>query len=126
MPIRSCTVETGGGFNCNIITDGSCDHSMDLGVVCSTYKQLCSAQQCSELPDQCPADLPTTHPTRAVATDPICTCTPISCGTCPIYYACPTCETCPTCSACPTCGSCPTQSGMGRVMLKISCVANWW
>ena len=38
-PIGNCTVQE-EQLNCSLITDGSCDHSMDLGVVCRTYKQL--------------------------------------------------------------------------------------
>ena len=35
VPISSCTVQDGGSLNCSQITDASCDHSMDLGVVCN-------------------------------------------------------------------------------------------
>ena len=40
VPISRCTVTGAGNLNCSVITDASCDHSMDLGVVCSTYEQL--------------------------------------------------------------------------------------
>ena len=40
VPIRNCSVTEEGNLTCNQITDGSCDHSMDLGVVCRTYEQL--------------------------------------------------------------------------------------
>ena len=59
MPISNCTV-SGGSLNCSRLTDASCDHSMDLGVVCSTYKQLYNellAQQSSTSPPvtcECP------------------------------------------------------------------------
>ena len=39
-PISNCTVQDEPTLNCSQITDGSCDHSMDLGVVCRTYEQL--------------------------------------------------------------------------------------
>ena len=42
LPITNCTVQDGGRLNCSQITDSSCDHSMDLGVVCRTYEQLYS------------------------------------------------------------------------------------
>ena len=34
--INNCTAEDGVRLNCNQITEASCDHSMDLGVVCCT------------------------------------------------------------------------------------------
>ena len=46
-PINNCTVQD-GRLNCSQITDGSCDHSMDLGVVCPTYERLYN-----ELQNQC-------------------------------------------------------------------------
>ena len=41
-------VEQEENLNCTQITDASCNHSMDLGVVCRTYEQLYN-----ELQDQC-------------------------------------------------------------------------
>ena len=38
-PISSCAIQE-EQLNCRLITDGSCDHSMDLGVTCRTYEQL--------------------------------------------------------------------------------------
>ena len=72
MPIRNCTVQTGGGLNCSLITDGSCDHSMDLGVVCGTCEQLYNDSYCSA------ADPPPTCPTCEVAT-----CPTTNCSKCP-------------------------------------------
>ena len=40
LPISSCAVQNVNSLSCTQITDTSCDHSMDLGVVCNTYKQL--------------------------------------------------------------------------------------
>ena len=40
LPITICTVLNGSSLNCTELADASCDHSMDLGVVCRTYKQL--------------------------------------------------------------------------------------
>ena len=40
VPINNCTVEHDGRLICHQITDASCDHSMDLGVVCGSYQQL--------------------------------------------------------------------------------------
>ena len=34
VPISSCTVQDEDSLSCSQITDTSCDHSMDLGVVC--------------------------------------------------------------------------------------------
>ena len=36
VPISDCTVQINGTLQCNESTDVSCDHSMDLGVVCCT------------------------------------------------------------------------------------------
>ena len=58
QPIGSCRVSTGGELSCSLITDASCDHSMDLGVVCRTYKLLYNEllTQCSSTnpPPTCP------------------------------------------------------------------------
>ena len=85
VPISSCTVQDGGRLNCSKITDASCDHSMDLGVVCRTCEQLYN-----EFLNQCSStDPPPTSPTRCpTLTCPTSTCptvTPESCD-------CPTCE----------------------------------
>ena len=45
-PIHNCTIEN-NKLNCSLITNGSCDHSMDLGVVCRT-EQECLEQVRSE------------------------------------------------------------------------------
>ena len=45
-PINNYTVQTGGSLNCSLITDGSCDHSMDLGVVCRTNDQFLGWAAC--------------------------------------------------------------------------------
>ena len=50
QPIGSCRVLPEGGLSCSLITNGSCDHSMDLGVMCRTeYEQLYNdlRSQCS-------------------------------------------------------------------------------
>ena len=40
LPITTCIVNNGSSLSCTDVADASCDHSMDLGVVCRTYKQL--------------------------------------------------------------------------------------
>ena len=40
VPISSCRVQDESTLNCTLIEDASCDHSMDLGVVCRTLEQL--------------------------------------------------------------------------------------
>ena len=47
VPISNCVLSSGGDLNCSQLTDGSCDHSMDLGVVCRTYSDV------KEISDQC-------------------------------------------------------------------------
>ena len=69
MPIAKCKVQTGGRLSCSLITDGSCDHSMYLGVVCGTCEQLYNEllDECSSTspPPPCPTcDQPPPCPTR--------------------------------------------------------------
>ena len=72
VPISSCVVQD-GLLNCSQITDASCDHSMDLGVVCRTYEQLYN-----ELLNQCSStDPPPTSPTSVETT-----CSTINCSIC--------------------------------------------
>ena len=89
VPISSCTAQDGGSLNCSLITDASCDHSMDLGVVCRTCEQLYN-----EFLNQCPSTNP--QPNSPTCEDP----TP-----CPII-TCPT-STCPTVT--PKSCDCPTR-----------------
>ena len=53
VPIRSCLVTEEGNLTCIQITDASCDHSMDLGVVCITYEQLYNELRDQESNMQC-------------------------------------------------------------------------
>ena len=48
VPISGCTAPD-GSLRCNPITDASCDHSMDLGVMCRKCDDLRSRVE-----DQCP------------------------------------------------------------------------
>ena len=48
VPISHCTVQINGTLQCNESTDASCDHSMDLGVVCRTCDELYT-----KINDQC-------------------------------------------------------------------------
>ena len=105
-----------GQLSCTQITDASCDHSMDLGVVCSSYEQLYNEL----LAQQSSTDTPPTCPTCEVTTCPTTTCPECptvkteSCDS-PICTPCPA-ITCPTCAekGCPTlnCSTCPSgQNG---------------
>ena len=98
VPIRSCTVQNGGDLNCFPLTDGSCDHSMDLGVVCCTYEQLCNENCCSttDPTPTCPTCEVTTCPTTNCIEHP--TVTTESCD-CPIYKEPLTSEPC-DCTTC--------------------------
>ena len=60
VPISNCVLSSGGDLNCSQLTDGSCDHSMDLGVVCRTYSDV------KEISEQC------TSMNLVAATDPTC------------------------------------------------------
>ena len=39
-PIQNCTVTYNGQMYCDLTSDGSCDHTMDLWVTCSTYSEI--------------------------------------------------------------------------------------
>ena len=61
VPISNCTVQSKSDLNCSQITDASCDHFMDLGVVCRTYEELleeCSGTDSPPTPDT-PGDIAT-------------------------------------------------------------------
>ena len=64
QPIINCTVQDEGTF-CSLITDASCDHSMDLVVVCRTYEQLYNElleqRSSTDLSLTCPTTCPTTE-----------------------------------------------------------------
>ncbi|XP_064397201.1 scavenger receptor cysteine-rich domain superfamily protein-like [Halichondria panicea] len=50
VPISNCVLLSGGDLNCSQLTDGSCDHSMDLGVVCRTYSDVKEiSKQCTSM-----------------------------------------------------------------------------
>ena len=78
LPISTCRASTDGGLSCSLITDGSCDHSMDLGVVCRTYEQLYNEL----LTQYSSTDLPPTCPTCEDSTCPIIKSESTSCPTC--------------------------------------------
>ena len=79
LPIGRCTVQAGGILSCSQITDTSCSHSMDLGVVCQTECE----QRLNELQDQCSStDLPVTCPTCEDRTCPIIKSESTPCPTC--------------------------------------------
>ena len=87
VPISSCTVQDGGSLNCSQITDASCDHSMDLGVVCRTCEQLYN-----EFQDQCSSTDP--PPTSPLVKTPHVQLQPTSTSTCPTVT--PESQPCPT------------------------------
>ena len=43
VPIHTCTIKN-GNLNCTQLADGSCNHTMDLGVVCRTQSDFMKAQ----------------------------------------------------------------------------------
>ena len=59
LPIGRCTVQAGGILSCSQVTDTSCSHSMDLGVVCQTECE----QRFNELQDQCSMTTGDSQPT---------------------------------------------------------------
>ena len=71
VPISRCKVQDGGTLTCSQITDASCDHSMDLRVVCRTYQQvyneLLEQRSSTDPTPTCPTceevKCPTNHPT---------------------------------------------------------------
>ena len=66
LPITTCTVLNGSSLKCTELADASCDHFMDLGVVCRTYEQLYN-----ELQDEYSStDPPLTPPRRPSVTRP--------------------------------------------------------
>ena len=94
LPITICTVLNGSSLNCTELADASCDHSMDLGVVCRTYKQLydeLQAEQTRTDPPQTGVTAEITCPESSVTTEscdcPTCV-DPTPCPTLPY----PTCE----------------------------------
>ena len=101
VPISRCTVQN-GQLSCTQITDASCDHSMDLGVVCSTYEQLYNELLAKQTSTEAPS--PTCPPCEAT------TCSTVTCPECPTMTS----ESCdsPTSSPCPeiTCPACAEKS----------------
>ena len=113
LPITTCRVLNGSSLNCTELADASCDHSMDLGVVCHTHKQLydeLQAEQTRTVPPQTGVTAEITCPESSATTESC------DCPTCvdPTTTTCPT-TTCPpettgSCD-CPTCVDptpCPT------------------
>ena len=47
-PIHNCTVKSNGHIECDLISDGACDHYMDLWVTCSTYSEITTFEICQQ------------------------------------------------------------------------------
>ena len=111
-----CTVQN--SLSCSQITDASCDHSMDLGVVCPTFEQGYNAllQQCSSTDPPPTSENPTPSPTMCPVVTAPQSCDPIPSPTmCPVKTITQSCDLIPSPTACPTvtttqsCDPTPTQ-----------------
>ena len=114
VPMSRCTAQT--SLSCSQVTDASCDHSMDLGVVCPTFEQGYSAllQQCSSTDPPPTSGDTTPSPTMCPVTTQ--SCDPIPSPTmCPTATVTQSCDLIPSPTACPrvttaqSCDPTPTQ-----------------
>ena len=66
VPISNCVIEAGGSLSCTQITDASCDHSMDLGVVCNLIQHQSTTTNL--IPNQ--STTPNLQTSTSIATQP--------------------------------------------------------
>ena len=108
LPITTCGVNNGSSLSCTELADASCDHSMDLGVVCRTYKQLYDEL----LAEQTRTDPPQTGVTEEIT----CPESSVTTGSCD----CPTCVDPTPCPILPYPTSEPVMKHYTTVILQSS------